>query len=254
MATHYRKPPEKERISNQMAKGEAPYTAIAFIEMLDAGGMGWVGSGSLIAPQFVLTAAHVLAGKVSGQVTFAYDMDVQDNAQRRVVITAACIPATYPGTAGWDIGVARLAKVYNGTSGFHFNLDGQGTDRSQALDLVKTKKGMMTLAGYPGAVTSLLPTEFPQIGIGHLYGKSGGVFDYHFEKNRLAYQFDTRGGESGSPVYVHALRDQQVGVHTHWESDETTGVATLITSDVLAWVKRAVQNLAGGGAFLRQVA
>ena len=236
MAVHYSSPPQKELIANELAK-DAPFSAIAFIEMIDAGNQGWVGSGSLISAEYVLTAAHVLRGKVAGRASFAYDVNVADNAKRQVAIGAACIPAKYLAQPGWDIGVARLAAPYNGTSKFFFERPTQGVT-AQA-------KTPVTMAGYPGVVQSVSPSEHPQVAIGHLYGKGGTVYGQDVSKNLLQYRFDTRGGESGAPLYVTGAHWQQVAVHTNWAvvDDQQTGQGTLLTSPVLAWVRGAVQAL-----------
>ncbi|HEY4027654.1 MAG TPA: trypsin-like serine protease, partial [Candidatus Dormibacteraeota bacterium] len=106
MAVHYGAPPEKEQIHSPAE--QSPFWAIGRLLMSD-GAHWYVGSGSLIAPAFVLTAGHVLQGKVAGTVTFGYDItDLAGNATRTVAIAAAAIPANY-GVQGWDIGVARLA-------------------------------------------------------------------------------------------------------------------------------------------------
>src|SRR5262249_9064172 len=97
---NYSAPPEKEQI--HQPADQMPYWAIGRMLMTD--GTHWfVGTGSLIQPQYVLTAAHVVHGKTAGTITFAYDVnDNNGNPGRTVQIARAAIPTKY-GQQGWDI-------------------------------------------------------------------------------------------------------------------------------------------------------
>jgi len=253
MAFNYSTPPEKEKIIDPSS--QFPCWAIGRMVMT-SGPAAWVGTGSLFHPEHVLTAAHVLHGKTAGTITFAYDVgDAPGNAKRTVAILAGAVPQSYPGTPGWDIGVARLAGAYTAPHNALFNLDGQGNDRAQGLDLVRGRQPI-TLCGYPGA-GPVTPSEHPPVALGHMYAKEGPPSACDFSKNNVQYRFDTRGGESGSPMFNRPNgRYQVVGVHTNWgvADSKQVGEGTLITDLVLAWIKRAVVNLGGAGTFIRVVA
>jgi V8-like Glu-specific endopeptidase len=89
-------------------------------------------------------------------------------------------------------------------------------------------------------------SEHPAVPLGHQYAKTGPVFDCDFSSNKILYKFDTRGGESGSPLMVQANgRIQLIGVHTNWDvlDAKQVGQGTLLTDSVLGWVEQAINQL-----------
>lgn len=253
MAVHYSIPPAKELIidpSNQF-----PSWAIGRMVMTN-GPAAWVGTGSLIHTELIITAAHVVAGKTAGTISFGYDVDdIPGSNQRTRQIAAAAVPQLYGQQPGWDIAVARLATPYNPPQGAMFSVTGQGNDRATALHAVKPNQPI-AIYGYPGA-GPVTPTEHAPVELGHMYAKEGPLFACDFSVNKVQYRFDTRGGESGSPLFNRPNgRCQIVGVHTNWEVADAkqVGGGTLITDQVLAWIGRAINNLQGVGTFVRVVA
>lgn len=253
MNVSYGPPPYKEPIQQPM--DQEPFCAIGRMRMSD--GTHWyAGTGSLITKRYIITAAHVLANKTGGMISFGFELGDNGNGARTVNIARAAIPAAYPAAPGSDIGVAQLAGDYNGTFGFLFNLDGQGNDRKGALTSV-TQKGSITIAGYPAA-GPVSPDMHPDVVLDHQYAKTGPVADYHLGNHSVSYQFDTRGGESGSPLFaMPSGRCQLIGVHTGWDvkNDRQVGEGTLLTDEKLRWVKQAIHQLetAHGGPFVLTV-
>src|SRR5262249_26893472 len=156
MSVTYGALPEKEQI--HQPSNEAPFAAIGRMLMTD-GIHQYLGTGSLVRPTYVLTAGHVLHNKTGGTISFGYDRrDIPGSNARTVALHSAAIPAAY-GTAGWDIGVARLGTSYTRALGFLFDLKGQGSDRWSALNTVRGRQNMM-ISGYPGA-GPVTPSEHP---------------------------------------------------------------------------------------------
>ena len=246
MSVHYAEPPLKEPIQDPAS--EAPWCAIGRMRMTDGKGNWFLGTGALFTNQFVLTAAHVLEGMTAGTIAFACTpTDPSGNAKRTVQISGIAVPAAYPNSPGSDIGVAVLAATYKPGPGFQFNVQGQGNDRAQALNEVKRGKSGsgIWLGGYPAQKVSLAPTEHPDANVGRMYGTSGQPSACDLAKNQLSYAFDTRGGESGSPLFYSNLRNQVITVHTNFDvvDGKLVGQGTLLTDVVTAWIGRALQTL-----------
>jgi hypothetical protein len=163
-----------------------------------------------------------------------------------VAVVGYALPQKF-GQQGWDIAVALLQRDYTPGPRFQFTLQGQGTDRAQALAEVKKGRGASSiwLGGYPAQQVSLAPTEHPDVNVGSMYGTSGQPTCCDFSGNQLSYAFDTRGGESGSPLFFHGLRNQVVAVHTNFNVVDARlmGQGTLLTVAVLEWIARAVKTL-----------
>lgn len=244
---HYTEPPLKEPIPNPT--DEAPWCAIGQTRMTDGKGNWFVGTGALFAGQLVLTAAHVVHGKTSGSITFAAKPGDSTNGKRTAPITGVAIPEAYAqGTQwGWDIAVAVLAASYEPGPKFQFDPKGQGDYRAQALTQVRHARagGAIWLGGYPAEKVSLAPTEHPEVKVGWMYGTSGLPTDYNLSVNQLTYEFDTRGGESGSPLFYPGLRYQVIAVHTNFDvvHGKLVGQGTLLTDAVVTWIGRAIEAL-----------
>ena len=232
---------ERERV--HLPAQAAPHCAIGRI--LVTNGRDWfVGTGALVRPRYVITAAHVLANATGGTITFGYDDgDTTGNAKRTVSLHRAAIPAAYPRQPGTDVGIAQLASEHRRPYGFHFNLRGRGRVREGALADLKGKH--VTLAGYPGSGPAS-PAERMPAPLGHQYDKTGPVYECDSSRHAIQYRFDTRGGESGSPLMIQTSgRLRLIGVHTSWTVayDRQIGEGTLLTAAVRNWLEQAIYSL-----------
>lgn len=178
-----------------------PFNAICLIEVWRSGKFTAWGSGSLIAPQVVLTAGHVLKdnGGLEAKVRVTPGADY----------AAASSANKSQGTPGQqeadrsrlrvhsslDYGIIALPRPFGRPSQFKFL---QGSRAFGAKDF-------LNVAGFPGDKPS-----------GTMWFHAEPVLPTGASATHLRYTMDTCPGHSGSPVWVKLQNGQriQVGVHT----------------------------------------
>ncbi|MBC1403085.1 trypsin-like serine protease [Listeria booriae] len=166
---------------------KAPYNSMVFIEISG----GKIGSGVLISPDTVLTAAHVVYN--SATKSFASSITVYPGFNAGVVpfgsakAKAMVLPTEYQKEASfdYDYAIVKLDRNLNvgatGIAGF-----------SSFTDLP------ITISGYHGDLGGKMSTQ------------TGHIKEYN-EKTLVYDDLDTLGGSSGAPVYD--ARNYIVGVN-----------------------------------------
>ena len=195
-----------------------PFNTICFLEIVTAAGQG-TGTGTLIAPQVVLTAKHNLMqlpahprcrsaralGQVRRQVTITPGADLTAGSpnHRR---PAAPASMTVTGSAfrvspDLDFGVIILPRPFQRPRQF------MSLQPRKKQQLATT----MTVAGYPCDKR-----------LGTMWAHSEPVELRHISPTHLEYTLDTCPGHSGSPLWILGGRGERilVGVHT---TGATTG-------------------------------
>jgi len=226
------------------------------VGLLEAAGNGqaWVGTASLIAPRFVVTAAHCLEGATSGSVKFGYDINDVTNDSAKYSIVACRIPTAYNGggNRAWDVGVAELETAYMGEQ---YCLKAPADPAPRQFGFWVGLDNVL-IYGYPATRKAVTASEYARIEVGHQYVVGGKKHGVDVSENLLQYQFDTRGGLSGAPILLPDLKTI-VGVHASWNvvDDKQMGIGTLFTPAVTAWISGAVtslMNATGPRPFLSQ--
>lgn len=200
-----------------------PYSAAVFIRATFPNGETYVGSGSMISPDTVLTAGHVV-----------YDADQKNWAQ---TVTA------YPGLTG-DVApfgssqVSRMISVAGWLNG--------GTNRHEHdIALLKLNEPLGVKTGWFG-LTNQAASQMQVKSVGYPTDKprrtmwqSAGVVHRLSERN-IFYSLDTYSGQSGSGVFN--AENQLLAVHAYSQKIQNYG--TQINQSVLDWIKGELEHVA----------
>lgn len=164
-----------------------------------------VGTGTLVANNVVLTAAHVLTpDSTRGEVSHIYFYPGRNGSETNGVFTIsrACIPKKYTNAATdferdkYDYAVGILSL---GANKGKINLGGYGT----AYNFSNILRTQATLIGYPA-------------GRGSKMYRHKGTIDMVSEDGAylLYYQMDSEGGQSGAPLIRYDNGNYYiVGIH-----------------------------------------
>lgn len=221
----------------------APYSGICLIQSFqnsgDARAVG-AGTGWLVAPDIILTAAHVvcnnqyfsgatrpLAGAVHMWFGFNNEPEPPFGAE---ISTKIAVPAQYKEYLfpDWDVAVIKLERRVGDRLGW-FDM--------QTPSATSLKNADICVAGYPGE-----PGEeekwFRQ------FEGEKKVLDV--SDTRIYHNVDTTGGQSGAPVFVKSgKRAAAFGVHARgrYEALATIGMsanfAVRFRPELLKWIKEA---------------
>jgi V8-like Glu-specific endopeptidase len=210
-----------------------PYRYICHLEY---SGPGYVllGSGTLIGPRTVLTAGHCIHGEDGKLLPNPSRMAVmpgRDGASKPFGTARAAEFIPYTEVASVDIGIIRLAEPIGNTAGYWTRDWAKNASdplgRSILRGNLPLPAGKLTvnLSGYPGDK----PRGTPWRAYNTTVSLAAGV---------LAYENDTFGGHSGSPVWVK--RDATMGgrvlVGVHVRGGTSANYGVLITAPILKFI------------------
>lgn len=201
-----------------------PFNTICFIDTPSG-----TGSGTLIAPQVVLTAAHVVRGDASATVVPGADMSAATrDLQRPAAPASQTVPsARFHLHPSLDIAVLLTPSSFTRPTEFMM-LQPRG-DRNTAT--------LVTIAGYPGRTNSPPGWTTP----GTMWRHSDPIPVDGVTPTHLNYRIDTSPGQSGSPIWLLGNDSIRLllGVHTTGGDPGPTGrnSGVRITCEVIRWIE-----------------
>lgn len=202
-----------------------PYTAICSLKIAAKDGNKFIGTGFFVGPRVVVTAGHCVYMHDHGG--WAQNIEVIPALDGTSKPYGSAVSYCFHSLKGWtnkkdsgyDYGVIILpenAALGQKTGWFGY---GYKTDDSYF------KNRAITLSGYPG-----------DKGGSQQWGMSGAATGVTNGGRKFAYQIDTYGGQSGSPVWVYENNGYYVrGIHTTGSSN--SNYATRINKNIFEKIK-----------------
>lgn len=197
---------ERQRVTNTR---QFPYSAIASLEITAADGSVWVGTGWFISPRTLITAGHCVyihSSQYPGANGWVRSIRVIPGRDGEQQPFGSVVSTTFRSVAGWtsradpeyDYGAIILPEGQDlGTRVGIFGLAVYGDADLQGM--------MLNVTGYPG----------DKIGAERGTLWHGTKKAVSVSPNKVFYDIDTMGGQSGAPVYRVTPEDARVAVAVH---------------------------------------
>ena len=203
---------------------EYPWRCICYLEMSFGSDIRY-GTGFLINPRLVLTAAHNLVGsngmyadKIKVSPGYSLSSNSQYQWSQRFQTSSAY---AYDRSIANDYGVIFLDNSFQGNLG-HFGLS--------TYDDIRIKNFYLNIAGYP---------RFKSYShrLYHQWGKSKSLSSEYIE-----YDMDTEVGFSGAPVFI-GLEDKWIAVGIHSKGNIRGNKSVRVNSKMIKSVKKWIREL-----------
>ena len=200
-----------------------PFRAICSLRMTSKTGKRYIGTGWLIGPRTVITAGHCVYFHKEGGWPKSIEVIPGRNGKSKPY--GSCVATNFRSVTGWtkskkrdyDYGAIILPKscrLGNRVGYFGF----------KNLSSLSLRFQTLNLSGYPGDKDR---------GTTQWFHSRRAV---SIQSKTIAYQIDTAGGQSGSPVWIlHQGKRYGVGIHTSGGSNNS---GTRINKDVFKMLKK----------------
>ncbi len=230
----------------------APFRYVCHLANRPRGGGGWTGTGTLIGPSTVLTAAHNLVGAQATDIVVTPALDGSTAPFGTTRGGATLLWHAGFGTADEggprDIALLRLRDPIGARSGFWSRRYGSGRQDPVGRSIdgrLPQGAGVLSvnISGYPvdkcGTAARPTPCGTTQWRTYHATVRAVGPL--------LHYLNDTKPGHSGSPVWVrrHPTMGGRVLLAVHVargprnrEGRVVSNVAARLTPQILQWIRQ----------------
>lgn len=243
--------PNNDRRVRVGSPNTSPYCINGYMEMVFRGQKIcdkrriYVGSGTLISGEYILTAGHNLKdekGQMAEEVKFypgrnGSELILFPGGKTHLLASQSdlFVPPAYIGVGrSCDVGIVRVGNKFKDFIERKIGFASYGINNGEDFSNVE-----LTLTGYPGERDK---TRF-------MYTMSGKVTEAHQGRKRLYYDIDTTGGQSGSGIALleTGRAPNLKAVHTHgfqcsvfspkspwnqWNS------GTMLHGDILDFIKK----------------
>jgi V8-like Glu-specific endopeptidase len=208
-----------------------PWRTLTSLRITAADGSLWIGTAWFVTPRVLVTAGHCVYVKHSPVIArngWVKKIEVMPGRDGSTLPFGMGSAQEFWTVKGWgedgseiyDYGAIILPKP------FATNL---GTFGFAALKDETLKDRVVNVAGYPG--------DKPQ---GTLWHDARAIVQMTSDK--LYYEADTAGGQSGCPAYLIQPDGQRVAVGIHayggQSSNSATRISTPVYENIIAWMKR----------------
>lgn len=201
-----------------------PWQALCYLRILAADGSPLRGTGWLAGPQLVVTAGHCVFQEEHGGWARSVDVTPGRNGDRAAADTLTVPQAGLRSVSGWiqrqdrefDYGALLLPRSLAASVGFF------GFTVADADDL---RTHAWNLAGYP-------------------VDQPAGTLWWHARRielvrtNTLLYTIDTKGGQSGAPLWRHETNGPLVaGIHTgeRTTANQAVRINPSVYANLVSW-------------------
>lgn len=210
---------------------EFPWRCLASLLITARDNSQWIGTGWFVSPKVLITAGHcvyIKGGAVPAREGWVKKIQVMPGRNESVTPFGVQSAAEFWTVKGWgeggqeayDYGAIILPGAFQtdlGAFGFAVLSDETLKDR------------IVNVAGYPG--------DQPQGTLWYDYREIASL-----SPDKVYYEADTAGGQSGAPVYLIRPDKQRVavGVHAYGgaSSNSATRISTQAYANILAWMSR----------------
>jgi V8-like Glu-specific endopeptidase len=220
-----------------------PFNTICLVRTAAAEDLG---SGTLITPQVMLTAGHVLTGMSSVTITPGADMSAATDELRRPANprTQTVSSSRFRFHPTLDVALALMPTPFTRPSEFMM-LQPRGNANTATL---------LSNAGYPGGTTDL-PRGWST---GTMWRHSDQVPIAGVTPTQLFYPIDTSPGHSGSPLWLLGNDGIRLllAVHTNGEGgcSPNRNCGVRITCGVITWIENECRSAGLTGPRVDRVA
>lgn len=210
---------------------EFPWRCLASLLITARDNSQWIGTGWFVSPKVLITAGHcvyIKGGSVPAREGWVKKIQVMPGRNESVTPFGMQSAVEFWTVKGWGEGGQEAydygAIILPGAFPTDLGAFGFAVLNDQTL-----KDRIINVAGYPG--------DQPQGTLWYDYREIASL-----SPDKVYYEADTAGGQSGAPVYLIRPDKQRVAVGVHayggMSSNSATRISTQAYANILAWMSR----------------